>query len=142
MFDRWSAGWLLLVVVVGLAASACAGRAPGRAPARPAVLDVQEGLASYYGPGFHGKVTASGRRFDMNQLVAAHPRYPFGTEVRVTNLRNGRSVRVRVIDRGPAIGPRQDGVIVDLSRRAAQALDFVQDGRARVRLEVLRWGVN
>ena len=142
MFDRWSAGWLLLVAVVSLATSACAGRAPGRAPARPAVLDVQEGLASYYGPGFHGRVTASGRRFDMNQLVAAHPRYPFGTEVRVTNLRNGRSVRVRVIDRGPAIGPRQDGVIIDLSRRAAQALDFVQDGRARVRLEVLRWGVN
>ncbi len=142
MVDRWSAGWLILVVVVGLAASACAGRAPGRGPARPAVLDVQEGLASYYGPGFHGRVTASGRRFDMNQLVAAHPRYPFGTEVRVTNLRNGRSVRVLVIDRGPAIGPRQDGVIVDLSRRAAQALDFVRDGRARVRLEVLRWGVN
>lgn len=142
MVKRWSAGWLILVVVVGLAASACAGRAPGRRPARPAVLDVQEGLASYYGPGFHGRVTASGRRFDMNQLVAAHPRYPFGTEVRVTNLRNGRSVRVRVIDRGPAIGPRQDGVIIDLSRRAAQALDFVQDGRARVRLEVLRWGVN
>lgn len=142
MIDRWPAGLLLLVAVVGLAASACAGRPPVRGPARPAVLDAQEGLASYYGPGFHGKVTASGRRFDMNQLVAAHPRYPFGTEVRVTNLRNGRSVRVRVIDRGPAAGPRQDGVIIDVSRRAAQALDFVQDGRARVRLEVLRWGAN
>ena len=84
----------------------------------------------------------AGQRFDMNQLVAAHPRYPFGTELRVTNLRNGRSVRVRVIDRGPASGPRQDGVIIDLSRRAAQALDFVQEGRARVRVEVLRWGVD
>jgi rare lipoprotein A len=73
-------------------------------------------------------------------MVAAHPSYPFGTLVRVTNLKNGRSVRVRIVDRGPARGPRDDGVIIDLSRAAAEALDFVREGRTRVRVEVLRWG--
>jgi len=73
-------------------------------------------------------------------MMAAHPAYPFGTLIRVTNLTNGRSVQVRVQDRGPAPGPRAAGVIIDLSFAAARALDFVQEGRTRVRLEVLRWG--
>jgi len=76
----------------------------------------------------------------MNAMVAAHPTYPFGTIVRVTNLRNGRSVRVRIVDRGPAAGPQGAGVIIDLSRRAAQALDFIRQGRTQVRVEVVRWG--
>jgi len=97
-------------------------------------------LASYYGPDFHGRMTASGVRFDTNAMVAAHPSYPFGTLVRVTNLGNGRSVRVRIQDRGPARRARADGVIIDLSRGAAQMLGFVPNGRTRVRLEVLGWG--
>ena len=76
----------------------------------------------------------------MHAMVAAHPTYPFGTVVRVTNLANRRAVEVRIVDRGPAQGPRAAGVLVDLSYGAAQALDFIQDGLTRVRLEVLRWG--
>ena len=84
------AGAVAVVVATGL--GGCVSRTPvattGTTPAR--VLDVSEGLASYYGPGFHGKPMTSGIRFDMNAMVAAHPSYPFGTEVRVTNLENGR----------------------------------------------------
>jgi rare lipoprotein A len=96
------------------------------------------GLASYYGAGFDGKTTASGVRFDANAMVAAHPTLPFGTVVRVTNLKNGRSARVRIVDRGPARGPQADGVIIDVSRRAAETLDFIREGRVRVRLEALQ----
>lgn len=103
-------------------------------------LTVSEGLASFYGHAFDGRQTASGFRFDMDSFVAAHPTYPFGTILRVTNLRNGRSVRVHVVDRGPAAGPRSAGVIIDLSERAARVLNFIEDGRTRVRLDVLRWG--
>ena len=76
----------------------------------------------------------------MNAMVAAHPRFPFGTLVRVTNLANGRSVQVRVQDRGPARQPRAEGVIIDLSQSAAQRLGFTRQGRTRVRVEVLAWG--
>ena len=85
-------------------------------------------------------MTASGVPFDAKALVAAHPTYPFGTVVRVTNLANGQRVEVRIVDRGPASAPRSEGVIIDLSRAAAEALDFVEAGRSKVRLEVLRWG--
>jgi rare lipoprotein A len=103
---------------------------------------VREGLATFYGEQFHGRTAASGERFDMKALVAAHPTYPFGTIVRVTNLANGRAVQVRIVDRGPAAGPRAAGVVIDVSYRAAEALRFVRDGRTRVRLEVLRWGTS
>ena len=99
---------------------------------------VQEGLASFYGAEFHGKTTASGKRFDKNDLTAAHPAYPEGTILKVTNLENSRSVRVRVTDRGPARPQRRDGVIIDLSRAAARRLRFTDDGRARVRVEVVK----
>jgi rare lipoprotein A len=119
----------------------CAARTPPKvSPVPTRALVVREGLASYYGADFQGKRTASGVKFDMNARVAAHPSYPLGTVVRVTNLKNGRSVQVQILDRGPAAGPRADGVIIDLSRRAAQELGFIKDGRTRVRLEVLRWG--
>ena len=84
------------------------------------------------------KDTASGIPFDMNAMVAAHPTLPFGTVVRVTNLKNGRSADVRIVDRGPARGPRAEGVIIDVSRGAAQALDFIREGRVPVTLVVLR----
>ena len=131
-----------LVVVPLLILPACAARSkvPASTATRGGILEVREGLASYYGPGFNGKVTASGTRFNMNTLVAAHPSYPFGTILRVTNVNNGRAVEVRVVDRGPAQGPRSEGVIIDVSYKAADTLNFVRAGRTRVRVEVLRWG--
>jgi rare lipoprotein A len=144
--DRTSMRAAVAVVLVSLSAgllTSCATRsaAPVSKPAAPTnVLATRVGLASYYGQDFHGRVAASGVTFDMNAMMAAHPSYPFGTVVRVTNLKNGRSVQVRILDRGPSSGPQADGVIIDLSRRAAQALRFIQEGRTRVRLDVLRWG--
>ena len=94
------------------------------------------GFATYYANLLDGRRTASGTIFDNDDLVAAHPRYPFGTVVRVTNLRNGRSVTVTVVDRGPVRRARANGVIIDLSRAAAEELDFIEAGRTRVRLEI------
>jgi rare lipoprotein A len=129
------------VVILMCVFSGC-GRTAGTPPPHTPEADrpVHFGLASYYGKEFDGRTTASGVRFDMRAMVAAHPTYPFGTLVRVTNLKTGRSVRVRIVDRGPAPGPRAEGVIIDLSMQAADALDFVRDGRTRVRIDVLRWG--
>jgi rare lipoprotein A len=133
--------WLALLPILTI--SACAARTTPTvtAPAKPAsILAVRQGLASYYGPGFEGKRTASGIPFDETDMVAAHPTYPFGTVVRVTNLANKRQVVVRVVDRGPARGPRAEGVLIDVSSGAAANLGFLRQGRTRVRLEVLRWG--
>ena len=99
--------------------------------------DVEVGLASYYARSFDGKTTASGTRFDNDALIAAHPTHPFGTVVRVTNVRNRRSVTVRVVDRGPTRSARRNGVIIDLSRAAASKLGFLSAGHARVRVEVM-----
>lgn len=135
---------LAAIAIVSLAAclSGCAPKTPVTAPGRGAtkVLQTREGLASYYGKEFHGRITASGIRFDMNAMVAAHPSYPFGTLLRVTNLANRRSATVRIVDRGPAPGLQADGLIIDVSRRAAEVLGFIQRGRTRVRVEVLAWG--
>jgi rare lipoprotein A len=135
-------GWknsplLTIVTLMVLAAASCGGEAQVEAEV---ALDIQTGTASFYGSAFHGQETASGEIFNMHELVAAHPTYPLGTLVRVTNLENSRSVELRVIDRGPAEGPQRAGVIIDVSRGAAQALNFVQDGRTDVRVEVLEWG--
>jgi rare lipoprotein A len=111
---------------------------PTTAPAKP--LEVKEGLASYYGPGFEGRLTASGAKFDKTAMVAAHPTYPFDTVIRVTNLANGRRVIVRVVDRGPTKNIQAEGVLIDLSSGAATNLGFINSGRTRVRLEILRWG--
>ncbi len=91
------------------------------------------GVASYYGGRFHGRRTASGVRYDMNGMTAAHRTLPFGTRVRVTHLGNGRSVDVRINDRGPFIGGR----IIDLSRGAAGLIGMHQQGVARVKVTVL-----
>ena len=91
------------------------------------------GIASWYGPGFHGRPTANGERFDMNAVSAAHPTLPLPSRVRVTNLENGRQLDVRVNDRGPFIDDR----LIDLSRRAAQLLGFHREGLARVRVQYL-----
>jgi rare lipoprotein A len=90
-------------------------------------------MASWYGREHHGRRTASGERFDMKALTAAHPTLPFGTRVRVTNLTNNRSVVVRVNDRGPF----KRGRILDVSRGAAAELDMIGAGTAKVRVEVV-----
>ncbi len=105
------------------------------------VPTVQEGIASFYGPGFQGKITANGEAFDARDLTAAHPLYPGGTVVKVTSLENSRSVLVRVNDRGPAKWVRRrKGVIIDLSREAARELGFTRRGHCRVRVEVVTEG--
>lgn len=93
----------------------------------------ETGIASWYGPNFHGKDTANGERYDMNALTAAHRTLPLPSIVRVTNLENGRSIIVRVNDRGPF----SKGRIIDLSRKAATQLDMIGAGTARVRVRIL-----
>lgn len=94
---------------------------------------VETGIASWYGPNFHGKRTANGEIFDKNELTAAHRTLQMPSFVRVTNLENGRSVVVRINDRGPFL----HGRVIDVSRRAAELLGFIGKGTARVRVEVL-----
>ncbi len=93
----------------------------------------ETGIASWYGPNFHGRRTANGEIFDMNQISAAHRTLPLPSVVRVTNLRNGRSLTLRVNDRGPFARGR----ILDLSKKAAQALGFQKQGTVRVRVQIL-----
>ena len=105
------------------------------------VLQAVTGSATFYADKFEGRRTASGIPFRQNQMVAAHRAFPFGTLLRVTNLRNDRAVNVRVVDRGPFASPKKaERPMIDLSRRAAEQLGYVDAGRARVRVEVLEWG--
>ena len=106
----------------------CAGAGRGK-PTGP----VQTGVASYYADKYQGRRTASGERFDQRKMTAAHRTLPFGTKVRVTDPANGRSVVVRVNDRGPFV----KGRVIDLSRAAAERLGIVRAGLADVRIEVL-----
>lgn len=94
----------------------------------------ETGVASYYGAKYHGKPTASGEIFDMNELTAAHPTLTFGTRVKVTHLENNRSVIVRINDRGPFV----QGRVIDLSQAAATELQLLQSGLARVKIEVIK----
>ena len=91
------------------------------------------GIASWYGPGFHGRPTANGETFDQNDLTAAHRTLPMPSMVRVTNLDNGRSIKLRINDRGPF----SNGRIIDVSRRAADLLGFRRQGTAKVRVEIV-----
>jgi rare lipoprotein A len=102
-----------------------------RAPQSPSTM---VGVASWYGPGFHGRRTASGERYDQNELTAAHRTWPLGTPVKVTCVDSGRSVMVRINDRGPFV----DGREIDLSYGAARRLGMVQNGTAEVRLEPIK----
>jgi rare lipoprotein A len=97
---------------------------------------LEEGLASWYGEPYHGRPTASGPRYDMNEMTAAHRTLPFGTLVRVTNLENGKQATVLINDRGPFVAGR----ILDLSRAGAEALDSLGPGVVKVRLEVVHPG--
>lgn len=103
---------------------------------KESVLEVETGTASFYADEFNGKKTASGEIYDMNELTAAHPSYSFGTMVKVTNLKNGLSVEVRINDRMPSFKNR----IIDLSLKAAKEIDMIRDGIQEVTIEVLKWG--
>jgi len=103
-----------------------------REPAPPQIKGAEVGWASWYGKDFHGRRTASGAVYDMYQLTAAHKTLPLGTAVMVTHLDNGKAVKVTINDRGPFIRGR----IIDLSYAAAQALGMVEEGVARVRVEI------
>jgi len=109
--------------------------APPPAPSTggPSTAWTQAGIASWYGEPFHGRRTASGETYDMNKLTCAHRTLPFGTRLRVQNLDNGRSITLRVNDRGPFV----DGRILDVSRKAAQELGIIGPGTARVRITTL-----
>ncbi len=111
-----------------------AGCASSRARPEPRVDRSQIGIASYYGREFHGRRTASGQVYDRRELTAAHRTHPFGTRVRVTNLRNGRDVVVTITDRGPFKRDR----IIDVSHRAARDLGFLREGTTRVRIDIVQ----
>ena len=131
---------IALLLLAGAAAAGCTAR-PARRE-QPAVrrdddvVKVLRGRATFYGDKFHGRKTASGERFSQRKMTAAHRSLPFGTRVRVTNLNNGKSVVVRINDRGPFGRDRRR--VIDLSKAAARALDFIQSGWARVKIEVLK----
>ena len=103
-------------------------------PEAPAVGTTAEGIASWYGPGFHGKQTASGERYDQDALTAAHPYWAFGTRVKVTLLSTGESTVARINDRFPAY----KGRLIDVSRGTAKAIGLIGPGTGQVRLEVVR----
>jgi peptidoglycan lytic transglycosylase len=141
-FTAARAGVAALALLVTVTSVVCAGprrrsvpnrhsfvspRSPGRLPAS----GVQEGVATWYGPGFDGRRTASGERFNRNAMTLAHRHMPFGTRVRVTNLKNGKSVVGRVNDRGPFVRGRH----FDLSQGMARKLGI--GGAGRVRVEVI-----
>lgn len=120
------------LVAVSLLLAACGGTTP---PPMTSVSEnwSEQGVASWYGPGFDGKRTASGEVYDMEQMTAAHKRLPFGTRVQVDNLDNGLRTEVRINDRGPFVDDR----IIDLSMAAAREIDMLGPGTARVRISVV-----
>jgi len=119
---------VIALALTAAVVSGCSRAAVAPVPGRP-----QHGVASWYGPGFHGKHTSSGTVYDQYQLTAAHPNLPLGTRVRVTNRDNGKSVDVLVNDRGPFA----KGRVIDLSYAAAHAIGMVGPGTANVVIDVL-----
>ncbi len=138
MLIRKLLSFLSLGILVVL--SACAGPVAKAPQYSHPILDssyvvyqLQEGKASWYGPGFYGRKTASGERFQKNKLTCAHRSLPFGTRLQVTNLENGKQIEVVVNDRGPFIYSR----ILDLSYAAAKELDIIHPGEAKVQVRYL-----
>ena len=130
----------LIAMLIYLQSCNSTPTSPPPEPAIEQVLETKMGFASFYGPGLEGQKTASGEILDSREMTAAHPSYPMGTIVRVTNLENGDTVRVRVSDHGPTRKNRNEGVIIDLSKGAASRIRMVSEGRVRVKVEVLEWG--
>ena len=136
--DHTPAGRRLASLIVAVAFAAVLQAVPATPTHVPSQADAapawtQNGKVSWYGPGFHGRRTANGEIFDTNEMTMAHRSLAFDTKVRVTNLDNGRSIIVRVNDRGPYVGGR----IADLSHAAASRLGFVEDGVVRARIELI-----
>ncbi len=133
---------LLLFLILILFAASCGVVRHSTSPAAESPRDSEElreietGIASWYGSKFHGKATANGETYNMNDLTAAHRSLPFNTVVQVENQTNGKSVVVRINDRGPYVGNR----IIDLSRRAAQEIDMEDAGTAEVRIFLIEEG--
>jgi rare lipoprotein A len=137
-------GCFVVLLLAVFMVAGCAGRrattastsrplpAPPAAPPIPGIYS-EQGTASWYGVPFNGRRAANGEIFDMNTMVAAHRTLPFGSIIRVTNLRNGREAEVRIIDRGPFV----EGRILDVAHEAAVALDMVGTGVAPVRIELI-----
>ena len=121
-----------------LLVAGCGRRSAARLPAPARIGSSETGIASWYGVPYHGRPSASGEIFDMEKLTAAHRALPFQTWVEVTNLSNGKQVKVRIIDRGPFV----HGRIIDVSMAAARQLDMLRAGTARVRLKVILAPVN
>jgi len=125
------------VAAAGIALSGCHHRQRAQVPRTPSapapIVDNEEGLASWYGHPYHGRPAANGEIYDMEKMTAAHRTLPFETWVRVHNLDNGKTVDVRITDRGPFV----DGRIIDLSHAAARSVEMIGPGTARVRLEIL-----
>jgi rare lipoprotein A len=119
---------LALASLFIVTAAASSPSSADASPSKKSAPQTQSGKASWYGPGFHGKRTASGERFDTNDLTAAHRTLPFGTRVRVVNKSTGRSVVVRINDRGPYA----HGRVIDLSRASAQAIGIAGVGSVEV----------
>lgn len=132
--NSFMSGLRLAALAFLIGAGGCA-LPPGRVsvPYPPASPAVQTGIASWYGPGFHGKATASGAIYDQHEMTAAHQTLPLGTRVLVTNLEKGKSIEVTINDRGPFA----KGRIIDLSYASAQALGMIEPGTIPVRIEVL-----
>jgi peptidoglycan lytic transglycosylase len=129
----------IAIAVVLLVAAGCSTstRRESERPERSSeVVRTLRGKAVFYGDKWHGRRTASGERFSNHKMTAAHRSLPFGTRVRVTNLSNGKSVVVRITDRGPF--GRDRSRIIDLSKAAARKLDFISSGWTRVTVEVLK----
>jgi len=126
----------LLIVVFSLILTSCGTSSriskKSKSEGKSAAIGkkIEEGIASWYGPNFHGKLTADGEKYDMNQLTAAHRTLPFNTIVKVKNLDNGKTVNVRINDRGPYAKNR----IIDLSKKAAKKLGMLGPGTAHVAL--------
>ncbi len=133
--------WWLLGATLALTLGGCSDLWQPSAPLRSAVPPlvpgtpgaIQTGIASWYGPGFHGKRTANGEIYNQYELTAAHPTLPLGTRVMVTNPTTRQSIEVRINDRGPFVGGR----VIDLSYAAARSIGLYEPGTAPVRIEVL-----
>lgn len=126
--------WIVILTLVWAAAWPTACRSGTPVAKKHASAYKAVGMASYYGRKFQGRRTASGERYDMRAMTAAHPFLKFGTRVEVTNLKNGRKVRVRINDRGPFI----KGRIIDLSYAAARKIGLVSAGVAKVRVKLAK----
>lgn len=125
---------ILLACFIVLPCSLVVGQSAAQKTAGP-----QTGICVFYSDQFQGRPVASGEKYDKNSMSAAHKTLPFGTMVKVTNLKNNKSVVVRINDRGPH-GSKDK--IIEVTRRAAEELDMIKDGKAKVQIEVVKAGTN